>query len=171
MAASRPARPLLQEARVIDVSDENGAGRSLLLEMAFQTKRRVAFVQQALVDGPVRRVADRAALPHRLMWVNKRAPLLCVTFETGFVATQESKAAGFERLLNVGRSALDCDSLVHLVTISAAHFAFQHRMVMRQLRMRRELPSDTGNRFPATLRGLMIVPAPPPALTCRLPGP
>ncbi len=119
---------------MIDVSDENGAGRSLLLEMAFQTQRRVAFVQQALVDGPVRRVTNRAALPHRLMWVNKRAALLCVTFETGFVAAQESEAAGFERLLDVGATAFDCDSLVRVVTIATTHLAFQYWMVVRQLK-------------------------------------
>ena len=50
MTASRPTRPLLQEIRVIDVSDENVPGYFLLLEMTLDTKRRVAFVQQSLVD-------------------------------------------------------------------------------------------------------------------------
>ena len=50
MAASRPTRPLLQKIRVIDVSNENVPGYFLLLEMALDTKRRVAFVQQSLVD-------------------------------------------------------------------------------------------------------------------------
>ena len=50
MAASRPTRPLLQEVRVIDVPNENVSGYFLLLEMALYTKRRVAFVQQALID-------------------------------------------------------------------------------------------------------------------------
>ena len=54
MAAGRPTRSLLQETRVIDVSNENVPGCFLLLEMAFYTERRVAFVQQALVDGAVR---------------------------------------------------------------------------------------------------------------------
>ena len=54
MAAGGPARSLLQEARVIDVSDENVSGCSLFLEMAFYTERRVAFVQQTLIDGAVR---------------------------------------------------------------------------------------------------------------------
>ena len=44
MAASGPARSLLQEARMIDVSDENVTGGSLFLEMAFYTERRVAFI-------------------------------------------------------------------------------------------------------------------------------
>jgi hypothetical protein len=58
MAASRPARSLLQEVRVIDVSDENVPWYLLLLEMAFQTKRRIAFIQEALVNRPVRRMAN-----------------------------------------------------------------------------------------------------------------
>jgi hypothetical protein len=53
MAASRPARPLLQEAGVVDVSNENMTGLFLLLEMAFKTERRVAFVEQSLVHGAV----------------------------------------------------------------------------------------------------------------------
>ena len=44
MAASRPAGSLRQEVAVIDVANENLPGLSLLLEMAFQTKRLVAFV-------------------------------------------------------------------------------------------------------------------------------
>ena len=49
-----PTRPLLQKIRVIDVSNENVPLYFLLLEMAFYAKRRVAFIQQALVDGSVR---------------------------------------------------------------------------------------------------------------------
>jgi len=44
MAASRPTRPLLQEVRVIDVTNENVPGYFLLLEMAFQAKRSVTFI-------------------------------------------------------------------------------------------------------------------------------
>ena len=50
MAAGGPTRPLLQKVRVIDVSNENVSGYFLLLEMALYTKRRVTFVQQALID-------------------------------------------------------------------------------------------------------------------------
>ena len=53
MAAGGPTRPLLQEVRVIDVSNENVSGYFLLLEMALYTKRRVAFIQQALIDRAV----------------------------------------------------------------------------------------------------------------------
>ena len=135
MAASRPTRPLLQEIRVIDVSNENVPGYFLLLEMAFQTKRRIPFVEQALIDRAVGRMADGATLPHRLVFIDKRAALLCVTLEAGFVCAEERKATGFELLLNVRRSAFDRDALVQLVTISAAHFPFQHRMVVRHLKL------------------------------------
>jgi hypothetical protein len=50
MTASRPTRALLQKIRVIDVSNENVSGYFLLLEMALQTQRSVAFIQQSLVD-------------------------------------------------------------------------------------------------------------------------
>jgi len=132
MAARRPTRPLLQKIRMVDVSNENVSGYFLLLEMAFYAKRRVALIQQALVDGAVRRMADGATLAHRLMLVDKRAALLRVTLEAGLVFAQERKTAGFEFLLNVRRRALDRDAFVHFMTIRAAHFAFQHRMVVRQ---------------------------------------
>jgi hypothetical protein len=53
MAAGGPTRPLLQKIGVIDVSNKNVPGYFLLLEMALQAKRRVAFVQQALIDRAV----------------------------------------------------------------------------------------------------------------------
>ena len=54
MAAGGPTRALLQKTRVVDVANKNVSGCFLLLEMAFDTERRVAFIQQALVDGSVR---------------------------------------------------------------------------------------------------------------------
>ena len=132
MAARGPTRSLLQEARVIDVANENLSGCSLFLEMAFDTKRGVPFVQQALVDGAVRRMTNGATLAQRLMLVDKRAALLGVTLEAGLVFAHERKAAAFEFLLDICRRALDRDPLVRLMTIRAAHFAFEHRMVMWQ---------------------------------------
>ena len=132
MTASRPTRSLLQEIRVIDVSDENVSGYFLLLEMAFYAERRVAFIQQALVDGAVRRMANSAPLPHRLVLINKWAALLRMTLEAGFVSAQESKPTSFERLLNISRCAFGGDPFVRLVAIAAAHLALGHRMMMGQ---------------------------------------
>ena len=96
----------------------------------------VAFVEQSLVDRAVRRMADHTTLTQCLVLVNKRAALRGVALKTSFVSAQESKAAAFERLLNIGAAAFDRDSLVRVVTIGATHFAFQHRMVVRQLELR-----------------------------------
>jgi hypothetical protein len=134
MAAGGPTRALLQKIRVIDVADENVPGYFLLLKMALQTERRVPFVQQSLVDGTVRRMTNDATLSYRLVLINKWAALLCVTFEAGFVSGQESKATGSELLLNVSRGALGRDSFVRFMAIAAAHLAFKHRMMMRQLK-------------------------------------
>src|SRR5262245_47589008 len=136
MAASRPARSLLQEVRVISVANENVAGYFLLLEMAFQTKGRVAFIQQALVDGTVRRMTNGASLPHRLVLIHKWATLLRMTLEAGLVSAQERKTAGFERLLNVCRRAFDRAPFVRLMTVGTAHFAFGNRVMVRQLECR-----------------------------------
>ena len=81
-------------------------------------------------------MADHTTLPHCLVLVNKWAALRSVALEASFVSAQESKAAAFERLLNIGAAAFDCDPLVRIMTIRAAHFAFQHRMMMRQLELR-----------------------------------
>jgi hypothetical protein len=107
-------------------------GYLLLLKMTFQTKRRIALVQQALIDGAVRRMANGATLPQCLVLIHKWAALLCVTLEAKFVSAQEREPSGFKPLLNVGRRAFDCDPLVRLMTIAAAHFAFWDWMVMRQ---------------------------------------
>jgi hypothetical protein len=132
VAASRPTRPLLQKIRVIDVSDENGAGYFLLLEMAFQTQRSVALIQQTLVDGAVRRMTNGTTLAQCLVFINKRAALLRVTLEAGFVSAQERKATGFEFLLNICWRAFNRDAFMYLMTIRAAHLAFEHWMMMRQ---------------------------------------
>ena len=55
------------------------------------------------------------------------------------VVLQESKAAGSELLLNICRSALDRDPFVRFVAITAAHLAFKHRVMMRQLECRANL--------------------------------
>jgi hypothetical protein len=79
-------------------------------------------------------MANETTLAHRLVLIDKRAALLCMTFEAGFVSVQESKAASFKSLLNVWRCALCGDPFVRFMAIAAAHFALEHRMMMRQLK-------------------------------------
>src|SRR3954469_20073648 len=78
-------------------------------------------------------MASDTTLAHCLVLINKRAALLCVTLEAGFVSGHESKAAGSELLLNVCSGALNGDSFVRFMAIAAAHLAFEYRMMMRQL--------------------------------------
>ena len=77
-------------------------------------------------------MADDATLTHCLVLINKRAALLRMTLEAGFVSTQESKAAGSELLLNICRGALGRDPFVRFMAIAATHLALEHRMMMRQ---------------------------------------
>ena len=79
-------------------------------------------------------MARDTTLAHCLVLINKRPALLCVTLEAGFVSGHESKAAGSELLLNVCGGALNRDPLVRFMAIAAAHLAFQHRVMMRQLK-------------------------------------
>jgi hypothetical protein len=80
-------------------------------------------------------MADHATLPHRLVLVNKGPALRSMALEAGFVSAQESKAAALEHLLNIGPATLDRYSDVWIMAVSAAHFAFQHRMMVRQLKL------------------------------------
>ena len=75
-------------------------------------------------------MADGATLAQRLVLVHKGAALLRVTLEAGLVFAQERKTAGFQFLLNICRRAFNRDAFVHLMTIGAAHLAFEHRMMM-----------------------------------------
>ena len=66
------------------------------------------------------------------MLVHERTALLRVTLEARFVSAQEREPAGFEFLLDICRRAFNRDAFVYLMTIGAAHLAFEHRMMMRQ---------------------------------------
>ena len=118
---------------MIDISDENVPGLFLLLKVALQAQGRVALVQQTLVYRAMRRMTDHTTLTHCFVLVNERAALRGVALEASLVSAQERKAAGFERLLNIGLCAFNSDPFVRLMTIGAAHFAFRHRMMVRQL--------------------------------------
>ena len=74
-----------------------------------------------------------ATLTHGLMLKNEWSTLRSVALRAGFVLAQESKAAGFKRLLNISPAAFDRHSHVRIVAIGTAHFSFQDRMTMRQL--------------------------------------
>ena len=78
-------------------------------------------------------MADDATLAHCLVLIYKRAALLRMTLEAGFVSAEERKSAGFKPLLNICWGALGRDPFVRFMAIAAAHLALGHRMMMRQL--------------------------------------
>jgi len=130
---------LRQEVGVIGVSNEDMPGLFLFLKMAFQAKRLISLVQHPLVDRAVGRMAHHTALTHRLVLVNKGAPLSGVALEASFVSAQESKAAAFERLLHICPAAFDRHPDMRIMAIGTTHFPFQHRMMMWKLKTRPHL--------------------------------
>src|SRR5215467_1666354 len=66
------------------------------------------------------------------MLVHKWSALLRVTLEAGFVSTEEREPTSSKRLLNICWRALGRDPFVRLMTIAAAHLAFEHWMMVRQ---------------------------------------
>ena len=76
-------------------------------------------------------MTDHTTLPHRLVLINKGAALGGMALKASLVSAQESKAAALECLLNICLCTFNSNLDVRVVTIGAAHFAFQHRMVVR----------------------------------------
>jgi hypothetical protein len=93
-------------------------------------------------------MANNATLPQCLVLIHKWAALLRVTLEARFVSAQESETASFEFLLNICRRAFDRDPFVRFMTIGAAHFAFWHGVMVRQLERRAnfQVTLETGFR-------------------------
>ena len=116
---------------MVDISNENRPGAGLLLEMALQTKRLVSLVQHPLIDRAVGRVATHATVAHRFVFVNERASLRGMALEAGLVFAKECHATADQLLLPAGAASFDGSAHVRVVTIDAAHLAFQHRVMMR----------------------------------------
>ena len=134
VAAGRPAGALLQARRVIAVPDENLAVGGLLLEMALQAESGVALSKQSLVHRAVGRMATDAAFTDCFMFKNERPALRGVTLETGVVLTEQQSSTAFDLLRQTCSAAFDRAAGVRVVTIRAAHLAFQDRMVVRHFK-------------------------------------
>lgn len=136
MATRRPTGSPAQKARMIAATNGDSSSRSLLLEMAFETKRCVPLQQHLLVHRTMHRMTSRAAFAHRFVLENEGAMLRRVAF--GAIVT-----------LRIHRSERGCCvAFVRLMAISAGHFAFEHRMMMRQIKFAAfvEVALETGVR-------------------------
>jgi len=63
------------------------------------------------------------------------AALRDMTLETSIVLPEQQRPATFDLLRKACSAALDRATNVRVVTIGAGHFAFHHRMVMRQFKL------------------------------------
>ena len=68
------------------------------------------------------------------MFKNERPALRGVTLETGLVMAEQHGAAAFHGLRYIGATAFHSVTAMRVMAIRAAHFAFQDRMMMRQLK-------------------------------------
>ena len=80
VATRRPASTPAQKARMIAATDKNSSRRSLLLEMAFETKRGISLQQHLLVHRAVDGMANRASFTNGFVLENKRTMLRGVAF-------------------------------------------------------------------------------------------
>ena len=164
VAPRRPASAHPEKIRMGDIANIDLARsrtRSLDLGMASEAEIHVPLDQQLGIDGPVRVMADGAALPQRRMLEDKGPGLLPVALSAGFVlARHRQPAGGFEDV-----------APMRVVALDAIHLLLRHRVVLGKLEFRLLLTmalEQAAGSFP----GLMMnLPLPPPLATCRLAGP
>ena len=146
VTAGVPAGSHLQKRRVIRVADINVPGRNiraLHLRVAAQAKIRVALDEHFLVDRAVRTVAGDAAFAQRRMFKHKRPRLVAMTLRAAFILPRHRQPA--RRFENV--------PAMRIVTLHAAHVAFDDWMMLRQIEFRVdvEMTLKTGRRIVARI--------------------
>jgi hypothetical protein len=96
--------------------------RCLLLEVALKAKRLVTFREQLVVDRAVDRVTGGASLADGFMLEDEGASLGSMAPATGVILGRERSPP-----------ALDGGTFVWIMAIPATDFAFQHRMMVREV--------------------------------------
>ena len=74
---------------MIPAADKDLPDRRLLLEMALQTERGIAFREQLLVHRAMRFVTDQAAFARGFVLINVRPPLNRMAVEARFVIAHQ----------------------------------------------------------------------------------
>jgi len=123
VAAGTPAGTLAQTRSMVHAADENRPALDLL-EVAFQTKVRIAFGEQFGVDAAVRGMAGGAAFAQGFVLKNKRPLLGGMALDTVFILRKQSGAAGNKS-----------DSLMRRMTFDATHPSFGHGMMIGQIEL------------------------------------
>ena len=128
MATCRPTSAIADQRAVIHVADiETGAGGwALGLGVAFKAQIGVPLHQHFGVDGAVRVMADGATFPHRGVFENHGARLFPMALGAILVEPRHGESArGFHDVHPVG-----------IVALHAAHFAFNDRVMLREMKFR-----------------------------------
>ena len=100
--------------------------RILVLRMASQAKVRVAIVEHFAVDRAMWVVTRGATLAHGFVLEHNRARLLAMTLGAAFVEPRHRQSAGrFENVV-----------AMRVVALNTIHFAFNHGMMLRQVKFR-----------------------------------
>jgi hypothetical protein len=124
VAAGGPAGAVAQECAVVNVTEKNRSARGLCLGVAFDAQIVIALHEHFGIDRTVRVMADGAAFAQRRVLENERASLFAMTLGAVLVLPRHGQAA--RRLHDIHP--------VRIVALHAIHFAFNHRMVLRQVK-------------------------------------
>ena len=121
VAAGGPAGAAAQERRVILAADQDHSRSDLLLEVALEAETLIARDQHFLVHRAVRLMASPAPLAQGLVLEDEGSELRRMALATGLVLGKQ-----------LGAAALYCRAAMRIMAIPAAHFALQHRVMVRQ---------------------------------------
>lgn len=113
------------EAGMRHRADKDLPGRPGNLSVAFEAEIVVPLSQQFRIDGAVDLVTGHATFPDRFMLEDVRLGLLPVTLGALLIRARHQHGLG---LVNI--------SAVRVMARGAAHFAFRHRMVELQVKLR-----------------------------------
>jgi len=128
MATRRPTGAITHERAVIHIADiDTSAGsRALRLGVAFKAQIGIPLHQHLRVDGAVRIVADGAAFAHRGVLENHGARLFPMALGAILIQARHGEPARrFHDVHPVG-----------IVTLDATHFAFNDRVMLREMEFR-----------------------------------
>lgn len=151
VATGTPAGAITEIGRVVFFSDENLPRCPLHLCVTFQAKIVVAFNEHLGVDRTVWAVTHRATFAQGFVLEDERLRLVAVTVRAGLVQARQTRAAG----------GLHDIRAVRVVALHAVHFAFEHRMMLRQAEfgVGVEVTIETGGGVPARIQNKFPTPA------------
>lgn len=135
VAAGGPARTALDVSGVVTTTDQELAGRRLLLIVALQTERLVTGLEHLLVHRAVRVVTGGAIIAQGFVLEDVRPAL-------GFVALQ----AGVIHGLQLRAATHDGVTLVRIMTVRTGHFARRVRMRQREFAALVQVTLEAGVR-------------------------